>query len=180
MKKLLLQSMIFTALAAPVVSWAGGDSGFYVGGSVGQSSVTPEDVDAGIDDDSSAYKLVLGYNLGLVPFIDLAVEADYRDFGSFKNSDGSAEADLTTIDLYGLAGFDVDPIGLFAKLGYSNADGEFKYSDGKFDESDSDVTYGVGAKFQLGSLAIRAEYESFEFEGLDDLYMFSAGAVYTF
>jgi opacity protein-like surface antigen len=133
-----------------------------------------------IDDSSSAYKVMFGYNLGLVPLIDLAVEADYRDFGSFKNSDGTLETDLTAFDIYGLAGFDVGPIGLFAKLGYSNAEGDFKYDNGKFDESDSDVTYGLGAKFQLGSFAIRAEYESFEFEGSDDLYMFSAGAVYTF
>ncbi|BCD99390.1 outer membrane beta-barrel protein [Marinagarivorans cellulosilyticus] len=151
-----------------------------MGGSVGQTSVKADDVDTSIDDDSSAYKIILGYNLGLVPLIDLAVEADYRDFGSFKSGDGALEADLTTFDVYGLAGFDVGPIGLFAKLGYSSADGEFKYSDGKFDESDSDVTYGIGAKFQIGSFAVRAEYESFEFEGIDDLYMFSAGAVYTF
>ncbi|HEY7771966.1 MAG TPA: porin family protein [Marinagarivorans sp.] len=180
MKKIIAPSLLAAVLAAPTLSWAGTDSGFYIGGSIGQSSINADDVSVDIDDNSTAYKIMVGYNLGLIPLFDFAVEADYRDFGSFKSRDGSYEADMTSYDLYGLAGFDVGPIGLFAKLGYTSADGDFNFENGKVNRSDSDVSYGLGAKFQLGSLAVRAEYESFEFEGSDDLYMFSAGAVYTF
>ena len=180
MKKIIIPSLLAATLAAPSLSWAGTDSGFYVGGSIGQASISADEVSLEIDDSSTAYKIMVGYNLGLIPLFDFAIEADYRDFGSFKSRDGSYEADLTAYDLYGLAGFDVGPIGLFAKLGYTSADGDFDLENGNVSRSDSDVSYGLGAKFQFGSLAIRAEYESFEFEDSDDLYMFSAGAVYTF
>lgn len=180
MKKLLAYSFLAAMASAPAVSWAGSESGLYLGGSIGQSSINADDVSVEIDDSSTAYKAILGYNFGVVPLIDLAIEGDYRDFGSFKGKNGINKVDVTAYNLYGLAGFDIGPIGLFAKLGYSSTDGEFDLNDSSFSDSSSDITYGVGVKFQLTSFAVRAEYEAFEFDGSDDLYMFSVGALYTF
>jgi hypothetical protein len=47
-------------------------------------------------------------------------------------------------------------------------------------DSGTDPAYGIGARFQLFSFSVRAEYELFDVEGLKDLSMFSVSALYTF
>ena len=39
---------------------------------------------------------------------------------------------------------------------------------------------GLGAAINVGSFQIRAEYEVFDVSDVEDLYMMSAGFVYTF
>ncbi|NVJ48928.1 MAG: porin family protein [Gammaproteobacteria bacterium] len=177
LKKLAV--VLFVSLFANL-AFAGSESGLYLGASVGQGSVDTGDPVFDVDEDSSGYKVFAGYNFGVLPAIDLAVELDYRDFGSFENSALNIESDMTSYEVYGLAGFDLGPLGLFGKVGYSNTDIESVVNGINVDDSDSNSTYGVGAKFQLGSLAIRAEYEVFELDGVDDLTMSSVGFVYTF
>ena len=164
-------------------SVAGSDSGFYLGGSLGQSSFgTDVNTVDSIDEDDSGYKLIFGYNFGWIPTIDIAVEADYRDFGSFNSNVGGFDyqADITAYDLFGLVGFNIGPIGLFGKLGFSNSDSDVVFDTDNFSDSDSSNTYGVGARIGLGSLSIRAEHEIFDVEGVDDLSMTSIGATLTF
>lgn len=179
MKKLLASSILLAACSFPLTTLAGTDSGLYIGGSVGQSSVE-EDFDIGsIDEEDTGYKVFLGYNFGILPLVDLAVEADYRDFGTFENGD-VVTVDLVAYDIYGIAGFNLGPVGLFGKVGYTNTEADFDYALGDSSNSDSATTYGVGAKVQLGSLALRAEYETFDIDDVDDLNMVSVGAVVTF
>ncbi len=78
------KTLIMSALMMGASSWAvaGSDSGFYVGGSLGTASVdySENDPDIGevnFDDDDSAYKVFAGYNFGLVPFLNIAVEGAY-------------------------------------------------------------------------------------------------------
>jgi hypothetical protein len=47
-------------------------------------------------------------------------------------------------------------------------------------DNGTDTAYGVGAAVELGSLQIRAEYEAFDISDIEDLYMLSAGFVFTF
>lgn len=160
-------------------SFAGSDSGIYIGGSMGQASLYTGNTSFDIDEDASGYKVILGYNFGLVPTIDLAIEADYRDFGSFDNS-ANDSADLTSYDVYGLAGINFGPVGVFGKLGFSNTDIDSVIDDVSQSDSDSSNTYGLGAKIGLGSLAVRAEYEVFDIDGVDDVSMTSLGVILTF
>lgn len=180
MKKLLATSLVLTACSFPLVSWAGTDSGLYIGGSVGQSSVE-EDFGGGVnfDEEDTGYKLMLGYNFGVLPLLDLGIEADYRDFGTFE-SGGVVSVDVVTYDIFGVAGFNLGPVGLFGKLGYSNSDIDAVVADVEESDSDSATAYGVGAKIQLGSIAVRAEYEVFDLDSVDDLNMLSVGATVTF
>jgi len=159
---------------------AGSESGLYLGASIGQGSVDTGDPVFNVDEDSSGFKVFAGYNFGAIPAMDLAVELDFRDFGTYENSNLNIESDLTSYEIYGLAGFDLGPIGLFGKMGYSNTDIESVVNGINVNDSDSNPTYGVGAKFQLGSFAIRAEYEVFDLDGVDDLTMSSVGFVMTF
>jgi hypothetical protein len=47
-------------------------------------------------------------------------------------------------------------------------------------EKGTDFAYGVGAQFRVLSLSIRAEYEKFDAQDIDDLNMISVGVTYTF
>ena len=44
----------------------------------------------------------------------------------------------------------------------------------------TDLAYGVGVQFRLLSLGIRAEYERFDIDDVDDANMLSIGVTYTF
>ena len=170
MKKLLASSLLMASIALPLTSYAGADSGLYIGGSVGQSAL---DDGYDFDEKDTAYKLLVGYNFGLVPLVDLAVEADYRDFGTFE---GEGSVDIVAFDVFGVAGMNFGPFGVFAKAGYSDSDIDFEGGS----DSESNMGYGLGAKFQLASFALRAEYETFDMDDVDDLSMISVGATITF
>ena len=175
MKKLLASSLLMASAALPLTSYAGADSGLYIGGSVGQSAL---EADFNFDEKDTGYKVLVGYNFGLVPLVDLAVEADYRDFGSFEG--GGLSADVVAFDVFGVAGLNFGPFGVFAKAGYSDSDVDTVFENVKDSSSESNMAYGLGAKFQLASIALRAEYETFDMDDVDDLSMISVGATITF
>lgn len=181
MKKLFLpfSLSLATALCALPVS-AGSDSGFYIGGGIGRSSVELDAELADFDEDATGYKILAGYNFGLVPLVDLAVEADYRDFGSFETAGGAVETDATAFNVYGLAGLNFGLIGVFAKLGYSDVEVDADLGDFSFSDSESANSWGLGAKIHLTSFAIRAEYETFDVDEVDDLSMLSVSGTITF
>jgi len=166
-------------------TFAGADSGFYFGGSVGNAdhdtSFRDGTTDVDFSDDDAGYKIFAGYNFGLVPFIDLAVEGSYVDFGE-AGSDilgGNANVSVTGWDAFGLAGIKLGTLGLFAKAGAIAWDSESEILTNKVDDSGSDPAYGIGARIQLGSLAVRAEYEVFDVDVADIGYL-SIGAAWTF
>lgn len=183
------KTLIMSAVLMGTSSWAiaGSESGFYIGGSTGTASIdySENDPDVGeinFDDDDTGYKVFAGYNLGLVPFLNLAVEGSYVDFGSQEGEIASIPGfsiDTTAFAGFGLVGFDLGPVGLFAKAGMFSWDVDFDTPLGSVSESGTDPAYGLGAKVQLGSIAVRAEYELFDLDDIEIDY-FSVGASYTF
>lgn len=169
------------------LAMAGSDSGLYIGGSTGTASLdySTTDPTAGtfhFDDDDIGYKVFVGYNLGLIPFLNIAIEGGYNDFGSQQgtiNNVAGNTIDSTAWTAFGLAGFDMGPIGLFAKAGMASWDSDLNTPIGSASDSGTDPAYGLGAKFQLGSLAVRAEYEVFDLDGAD-INFASVGASFTF
>jgi len=167
---------------------AGSESGLYLGGSIGQATVTakgqtPANEDFDFSENDAGYKIFLGYNFGIIPLIDLAVEGSYVDFGKPSGTavDGSnVEIDLVGWDAFGLAALTFGPFSVFGKMGVLSWDSDVNFSGSSGSDSGSDPAYGVGAKFILGGLALRAEYEYFDVNELDDLYMVSAGLSITF
>lgn len=168
------------------------ESGPYIGGSVGSATIAVEipDEDPGavfdFDENDFAWKAFGGYNFDL-GVADLAIEGGYVDLGAPSGEllGSEVELDVTGWDVFGLLGVDIGPVGLFAKAGMVSWDVEATI-DGIEDEGDdgTDPAYGVGARFNLGNLQIRAEYEYFDIdsEGADgeDVYMLSAGLVVNF
>jgi outer membrane immunogenic protein len=159
-------------LGMPNAAVAGTDSGVYVGAGVGDASVKDGDFDAS----DSAYKIFGGYNIGFIPLVDFAVEASYVDFGNPSTSAGNVEA--TGLNAFGLAGLSFGPFGVFAKAGMINWDADSTFGATSSSDSGTDPAYGVGARFAIGSFAVRAEYEVYDLDA--DLDMVSVSGVFTF
>lgn len=182
----VLTAILCAAFILPL-QIAHADSGPYVGGSIGQSYVELDDgFGLSFDEDDSAWKVLAGYNFDIV-IVDLAVEAAYNDFGSPSADVGGFDLalDLSGFSGFGLVGLELGPIGVFAKAGLINWEGEPTVDGFAEDkESGTDPAYGIGARFSLFSAEIRAEYEVFDIDVADidssDLSMLSIGVVWTF
>ena len=187
-------ALLLGAMALPATALAGTESGLYVGGSVGQASVGDIDIDGGegfgnidFDGDETGYKLFVGYNFGVIPLIDLAIEGGYRDLGKPDETiEGvNLEVDATGFDLFGLVGVNLGPVGIFAKAGAIMWDADVTASlagigSESAGDDGTDLAYGIGARLKFGSLEVRAEYEMFDIDAADDVDFLSAGVAWTF
>ena len=88
------------------------------------------------------------------------------------------------MNVFGLVGFDLGPVGLFAKTGLTRWNLDIGVGGSSKGYSGTDPTYGIGAKFQLGSFAVRAEYEYINIDIVSgvssDVSMVSVSGVFTF
>ena len=167
-------------LAIPSLATAGAKSGPYLGASLGQASLDFSKGIVDFDDDDTAYKIFAGYNFGVIPLIDLAVEGSYVDFGEASDIDILGEdVGVTGWDAFALAGVKLGPIGLFAKVGAIYWDSKSDVIQDILDDSGTDPAYGIGARFQIGPISVRAEYELFKIDIVDIGY-YSVGAAWTF
>ena len=173
---------ILLSIAPALPAMAGTDSGFYIGAGVGQSSAGDIDVgdfDVDFDGDDTAFKIIGGFNFGIIPLLDLAVEASYVDLGEADDGDLSLDADGFT--LFGIAGTTLGPIGIFGKAGLINWDADATLEDvGSGSDDGTDPAYGIGAKFAIGSFQVRGEYEYFDIDAADDVDLLSVSVLYTF
>lgn len=160
-----------------------------------------------IDEYTTGFKFLAGYFYGLTDKIDIGFEVDYREFGIVdsyasqyyeEGDEGDVviaanayqeyatttqyRQDVSAINFYGLLGVNLGRMGFFAKYGSSFNDSDVENSEGNLFHSDYSSTYGIGAKFQLGSVAVRSEYEVIDFKptGGNYMYMFSVGGTVTF
>jgi hypothetical protein len=186
MTKLTRLGFALAMLCASSLAWAGGETGFYIGAAAGSSSLDVSYDQSGVgeikyDDSDTGYKVFLGYNFGIIPLINLAVEGSYVDLGKAKGTvlGSSSDTSVTGLNAYGLLGFNLGPISLFGKAGAISWDSESTVQGNKIKSSGSDPAYGVGAQLQLGSIAIRAEYEVFDIDTAD-IGFASIGLAYTF
>ena len=168
------------------------DSGFYLGGSIGQSTLkVPSDVTDVPDfsEDDTGYKLYGGYNWNMALF-NLGVEAGYIDFGSPSgalDTDTTLKIDADGLNLVGMGGLNFGPFDIYAKAGWVSWDASLSiggidpgFGVGSLSEDGTDLMYGLGARFALGKLHIRGEWEEFDIEDSDRVYMFSLGVAWQF
>jgi len=163
-----------TRRAAALVALAGvlvgpaayADSGFYIGGSLGDANV--EVSDFGFDENDSAGKVFGGY-IVVMPVVDFGVEVAYVDFGK-----PSGPYELDAISAFGMAGLDYGLFGMFAKVGLVSWDNVITSNSG------SDTAYGLGFRLTFSSVEVRAEYERFDIEIADSVDMLSLGILWRF
>ena len=172
--RLLIVAISSLFILTPTTVFAGADSGFYIGAGIGNAPVEVLD----FDENDFAFKVFGGYNFGVIPLLDLAVEAAYVDFGN--PSTRSVSVGVTGVNAFGLAGLNFGPFGVFAKVGLVNWDADISFDTFKSSDSGTDPAYGIGARFQFGSLALRAEYELYDLGSSSDVSMLSVSAVFTF
>ena len=186
--------MILTATALLLFSaQSRADSGFYIGGSVGQAGIELNDGDpvlpVVLDEDDLGYKFFAGYNYQFT-VITLGLEAGYVNFGKPSAAIpgvGVLEIETTGLNAFGVLGVQLGPIGIFGKYGVMSWDVEATL-DGISDPSGtldgSEPMYGIGAKIALGSLDIRLEYEAIDLDAdgvsESDVNMISLGLAWTF
>jgi opacity protein-like surface antigen len=187
LNRLITTMFIPLFLSLSATAQAGSDSGLYLGASLGQASIEikeqiPDGDDLDFSEEDSGYKVFVGYNFGIIPLIDLAVEGSYVDFGKPSGSVNgtNVEVDLTAWDAFGLAALTFGPFSVFGKAGLVSWDSDASVGGESGSDSGSDSAYGLGAKFQISSIAIRAEYEYFDLSEFNDVYMASVGVSYTF
>ncbi len=154
---LIITLLIGFTLAQPAVAK---DSGFYFGGSIGSATVNIDDID--FDESDFAWKLYGGYTLGSW----LGIEGGYVDFNSSTSG----------FDAFAMAGLPLGPVRIFGKLGGIYWDSDVNGNTGSDDGFDAGI--GVGLEFSLFSVAMRAEVEYFD--ALDDMYLATIGATWTF
>jgi hypothetical protein len=172
-----------------MMSPAHAQGAFYIGGSVGDATIQVDVPDADdidnvfeFDESDFAWKAFAGYDFDL-EVLDLAIEGGYVELGSPSGPvEGTEiELDVNGWDVFGLVGIELGPIGVFGKAGVISWDVERTIEAIESDSNDgTDPAYGIGARFKLEAFEIRAEYEYFDIDTAEEVYMLSAGVVWRF
>jgi hypothetical protein len=166
---------------------AAADTGFYLGGGIGNSSLQADvdEVSLGdvvrIDENDFAWKVFGGFNFD-VPFVDLGVEVGYMDLGEVTVDvlGSTVGVEATGLTAYGVAAIDPGPFSLFAKAGVVNWDATV-FGPGTSAEADgTDPAVGAGLMFGIGPVQLRGEFEYFDVDDLEDSYLASASVIWRF
>ncbi|VGO16648.1 hypothetical protein PDESU_05239 [Pontiella desulfatans] len=180
MKKILVLGCVLHVLIMADTALAGKKSGLYLGGSIGAAALNVSTQSVDFDGDDLGYKIFGGYNFGIIPLIDIGVEGSYVDFGSASDAEIlNQEIGVTAWDLFAVGALNLGPVGLFGKMGPAWWKSESDYLQSYLDETGTDLVYGIGLRFQISSVAVRAEYERFDMKYVDVDYI-SLGASWTF
>jgi opacity protein-like surface antigen len=183
MRSWLLSTVL---LLAPAVSVAQ-ETGFYLGGSIGQMEAEGDCPSAfSCDLKDSAWKVFAGYRVNR----HLAIEGTYADWGEISVRTTAAGVPVTGMSEqtgWGVAGLGILPLGdrfsLFGKLGVMVGERETRVGAPGFpsvvDSDDgSELHFGFGAGFNFTrNLGLRAEWERLEDSEID---VVSIGLQYRF
>lgn len=170
-KNAALTALLAVVLGAPSLALAQmkpADTGFYIGGFIGQA-----DVDEVSDEDTSV-KVIGGYQFNR----NFAAEVGYIDFG--KTSAGGVEFKANAWEVVGVGMLPVmDRLGVYGKLGmfWGEAKG------GGVKEDSVEVTYGVGVQWDFArNLGLRGEWQRYTDvgDGASDIDVLSVGVVFRF
>ena len=166
------------------------DTGFYIGGSIGETTADCNaTASTSCDDKDTAWKVFGGYQLNR----NFAVELGYSDLGEVSSSGPfSTKVESTVWDLVAVGSI---PLGnnfsLYGKLGAYRADAELSTSVGvSGDKSTTDLTYGLGARYDFTrNLGVRAEWQRYQgievpstvlTSGDSDVDVFNIGVLWKF
>ena len=136
-------------VAAALPMTAAADSGFFIGGSVGSATLTDDFDRVDVDADSSAFRLVFGYQ-----FSDaFGLEAGYHRFGTFEeNRDVLFELDADGTFVGANIGAPInESFRLFARGGAFFFDGDSLIDSVPWSStrSDSNLYLGGGAEVEI-------------------------------
>ncbi|HSG98377.1 MAG TPA: porin family protein [Woeseiaceae bacterium] len=169
LKAIPLAALAAVSLATPGLVLA--DSGLFIGGSVG-STTLDESIDGTVfDDNATAFRLVTGYQFGDM----LGLEIGYQDFGELDETvDGPIPVQASISADGWTAGATLDlPLGdrfsLFGRAGYFFWDADVVVDGLAVDvPGDENPYFGAGARLNLGSnFSLIGDWSRFELDDLD-------------
>jgi hypothetical protein len=172
MRSYLVSVIALTLLPAGATLAA--DTGFYVGGDVGNSTEHFNDSIFGVNADNSGYKVAAG----LRPLSVLAGEVNYVSFG--RASAGVNFADTDGIAVSALAFLPIPIVDVYGRFGVMNWRVDANSPGDSFHRTGSDLTYGVGAGAHWGSFGARLEFERYQVGGATTMELTTVGLTYTF
>jgi OOP family OmpA-OmpF porin len=181
LNKTAITAAILLALS-PLTALA--DSGFYVGGSVGSSSLSNDFDGFEVDTDSTAFRLIAGWQLN--DFFSL--EGGYHNFGELEQSfidDGDPIDISLQADGFTLGGTGSIPLGetfaLFGRAGAFFWDGDAEINDiTEARPEDTNLYYGGGAKFAITDrFSLLGDWTRYELEDTES-DVISLGFTYRF
>lgn len=167
------------------------DRGWYLGGSIGQSSMDLEDCGGVVscDDKDTAWRILGGYQINR----NFAVELGYHQLGEASASfpGGRVDFEANAIELVGIGALPLaNNFAVYAKAGFywgeTKATGSNALGSVDEKESNTDLTYGVGAQYNFNpKFGIRAEWQRYanmggEETGESDVDVLSIGVIVRF
>lgn len=180
MKKLTVLLFTLVVVLAPA-SHAGK---LFVGAQWGQGSLEVPAGTGRIDLDDDGYKGYIGYKFSRF----ISAELGYTDLGSYSGALGGvtvdADADVVTGML--VATLPASPkLEFFVKAGASDWNTTVVVTDMMVTtavrDSGTDFAYGGGISYRIGQrIGIRGEWETYEFDGVEDVKFASIGVRFGF
>jgi OOP family OmpA-OmpF porin len=178
-KTILLTTLLLCGLSLAAVP----AQAFYVGAGIGNTFFSSEYEDAfdqlqEIDENSTAWKIFGGWSSPSF----FGIEGGYRDFGKIATEVGGAsyKNHVKGWDIEVMGRFTIAIVDVFGKFGMMFWDSEVNLEGLSADASSEDVIWGLGAGVHLGGIGVRAEWESLETGGDDNLSMVSLSATLGF
>jgi hypothetical protein len=166
--------LIFLALAMlPAAAAVADNTGFYFGGSVGNSTEHFDASTFGVSADDTGYKVAAGVR----PLDVLAGEVDYVNFG--RASAGINYADTDGVGVFALAFLPIPVVDVYGRVGVVNWRVDANSPMFSFHRTGSDVAYGVGAGAHWGNLGARLEFERYQVAGATTVQLATVGLTYT-
>jgi len=145
MKKIAIAVLMSACIAAPAIA-----AEAYIGLNAGQNKMDFSGVK-----ESTAFSIFGGYSFNEY----IAGELAYTDFGKADTNVAGAtiKGNAASLGVVGSLPL-TNSFSLFAKLGYAST----KVEDTSFSETKDDVTYGIGAQYNLlRNVGLRLGYDSY-------------------
>lgn len=180
MNKTTTITSVAAALAVLGMSAATAAEGFYIGGAGMQSRFDSDNFDVeDVDDEDTGWKAIAGFRL----HPNFAVEGSYVSFGNASAPStalgGPLDAEANAMSLFGVGLAPMGPVDLFLKAGMARIDADGTVGAVAFEDKAWEFAYGAGIQWNLGNLALRAEYEKFDTDVIGDLDVISLGVTFT-
>ncbi len=177
MKRPILTTVAASTLA---ITTAYADQGFSVGASIGSSKIDFDDAGVGFDGSDFGWKI-----FGRYMFNDnFGIEGGYIDFGKPDDSvfGTNVEIDADGFDLFAVGAIQASQnFDLFGKAGVVSWDADFDSAIATASDDGTDLALGVGGAYSASDqVSFRGEWEWFDVDDTDAVWLLSVGVEYHF
>jgi OOP family OmpA-OmpF porin len=190
----LLAAVAFVVPSTGTAQETAGDTGWYIGGSIGQAKV--QDFCSGFsgvqcEDSDTAWRIFGGYQVNR----HFALELGYHELGevSISNAGLFAKVEAKVFELVAVGSLPVaDRFSIYGKLGIYRGDTDFSTNlvvpgiPSSISETNTDLTYGFGLRYDFTkNFGIRGEWQRYQDVGGSqigeaDIDVISIGVIYRF